>query len=37
MKDLKESVYYSAVLSALAYTYTMLGKAIIKISQQDQC
>ena len=31
-KDLKESVYHGAVVSALAVGYTMLGKAIIKMS-----
>ena len=31
-KDLKESVYHSAVVSALAVGYTMLGKALIKMS-----
>ena len=31
-KDLKESVYHGAVVSALAEGYTMLGKAIIKMS-----
>ena len=29
-KDLKESVYHSAVVSALAVGYTMLGKTLIK-------
>ena len=28
MKDLKESVYHSAVVSALAVGYTMLGKTL---------
>ena len=32
MKDLKESVYHSAVISALAVGYTMLGKTLIKMS-----
>ena len=32
MKDLKESVYYGAVVSALAVGYTMLGKMLIKMS-----
>ena len=32
MKDLKESVYHGAIVSALAVGYTMLGKALIKIS-----
>ena len=31
-KDLKESVYHSAVISALAVCYTMLGKMLIKMS-----
>ena len=31
-KDLKESVYHSAVVSALAVGYTMLGKTLIKMS-----
>ena len=31
-KDLKESVYHGAVVSALALGYTMLGKALIKMS-----
>ena len=31
MKDLKESVYYRAVVSALAVGYTMLGKKLIKM------
>ena len=31
-KDLKESVYYGAVVSALAVGYTMLGKTLIKMS-----
>ena len=31
-KDLKESVYHGAVVSALAIGYMMLGKAIIKMS-----
>ena len=30
MKDLKESVYHGAVVSALAIGYTMLGKNINK-------
>ena len=29
-KDLKESVYHGAVISALAVGYTMLGKTLIK-------
>ena len=32
MKDIKESVYHGAVLSALAVGYTMLGKTLIKMS-----
>ena len=32
MKDIKESVYNSAVMSALAVGYTMLGKILIKMS-----
>ena len=32
MKDLKESVYHGAVVSALAVGYTMLGKMLIKMS-----
>ena len=31
-KDLKESVYYGAVISVLAIGYTMLGKTLIKMS-----
>ena len=31
-KDLKESVYHGAVISALAVSYTMLGKTLIKMS-----
>ena len=31
-KDLKQSVYHGAVISALVVGYTMLGKAIIKMS-----
>ena len=31
-KDLKESVYHGAVVSALAVGYTMLGKPLIKMS-----
>ena len=30
MKDLKESVYHRAIVSALAIGYTMLGKTLIK-------
>ena len=32
MKDIKESVYHGAVISALAIGYTMLGKTFIKMS-----
>ena len=32
MKDLKESVYHIAVISALAAGYTMPGKMFIKMS-----
>ena len=32
MKDVKESVYHDAVVSALAVGYTMLGKTLIKMS-----
>ena len=31
-KDLKESVYHGAVVSALAIGYTMLGKTLINMS-----
>ena len=31
-KDLKESVYHSAVVGALAIGYTILGKTLIKMS-----
>ena len=31
-KDIKESIYHGAVVSALAIGYTMLGKAIIKMN-----
>ena len=31
-KDLKDSVYHGAVVSALAVGYTMLGKTLIKMS-----
>ena len=31
-KDIKESVYHDAVMSALAIGYTMLGKTLIKMS-----
>ena len=32
MKDMKESIYHGAVVSALAVGYTMLGKMLIKMS-----
>ena len=32
MKNIKESVYHSAVVSALAVGYTVLGKTLIKMS-----
>ena len=32
MKDLKESVYHSAVVSILTVGYTMLGKTLVKMS-----
>ena len=31
-KDLKESVYHGAVISALAVGFTVLGKTLIKMS-----
>ena len=31
-KDLNESVYHGAVVSALAIGYTMLGKTLVKMS-----
>ena len=31
-KDLKESIYYGAVISILATGYTMLGKTLVKTS-----
>ena len=31
-KDIKEVIYHSAVVSALAVGYTMLGKTLIKMS-----
>ena len=31
-KDIKESVYHRAIVSALAVGYTMLGKTLIKMS-----
>ena len=32
MKDIKESVCHSAVVSALAVGYTVLGKTLVKMS-----
>ena len=32
MKDIKESVYHGAVVSALAVGYTVLGKTLVKMS-----
>ena len=32
LKDIKESVYHGAVVSALAVGYTMLGKTNVKMS-----
>ena len=32
MKDIKESIYHGAVISALAVGYTMTGKTLIKMS-----
>ena len=32
MKDLKESVYHGAVVSALAVGYTMLAKTLVKMN-----
>ena len=32
MKDIKESIYHGAVISALAVGCTMLGKMLIKMS-----
>ena len=32
MKDIKESVYHSVVVSALSTGYTMLGKMLVKMS-----
>ena len=34
-KDLKESVYHGAIVSALAVCYTMLGKTIIKMNPRS--
>ena len=31
-KDLKESVYHAAVVSALAVAYTMLSKSVLKMT-----
>ena len=31
-KDIKESIYHGAAISALAIAYTMLGKPLIKMS-----
>ena len=31
-KDIKESVYHGAVVSALAVGYTMLGKTLVKMN-----
>ena len=31
-KDLKESIYHGAVVSALAVGYTMLAKTLVKMS-----
>ena len=31
-KDLKESIYHGAVVSALAVGFTMIGKSLIKMS-----
>ena len=31
-KDFKESVYHSAMVSALAVGYTMLGKTLVKMN-----
>ena len=31
-KDIKERVYHSAVVSALAVGYTMLGKTLVKMN-----
>ena len=30
-KDIKESIYHGAIISALAVGYTMLGKTLIKM------
>ena len=32
MKDFKESVYHSAIISVLTVGYTMLGKTLVKMS-----
>ena len=34
-KDLKESVYHGAVVSALAIGFTMIGKSLIKMSSSS--
>ena len=31
-KDIKESVYHGAIISALAVGYAMLGKMLVKMS-----
>ena len=31
-KDIKESIYHGAVVSILAFGYTMLGKTLVKMS-----
>ena len=31
-KDIKESIYHGAVVSALSIGYTMLGKTLVKMS-----
>ena len=31
-KDMKESVYHGAMVSALAVGYTMLGKTLVKMT-----
>ena len=33
MKNLKESVYHGAVISALAIGFTMIGKSLVKMSK----
>ena len=32
MKDLKESIYHGAVISAVAIGFTVIGKSLIKMS-----